>query len=406
MTDRFQHTETIGYVRRVTSSLGRALIGLALVVGAVPLQFWNEGRAVAEHRALEEGAGAVVETTATPLDPSKEGSLVHVSALATPGQPLSDADFGVATDGIALMRRVEMYQWRESKETRREKQLGGSEKKTTTYSYERVWSDDRIDSGKFEHREQHENPAKFPFESRRFDAEPVRLGDLVLAPAIAREIEGRESVDVSLEQLPPNLAATFTVDEGRLVTSRDPDKPEIGDVRIAFEAVPRQVVSVVGLQRNGRIEPFTASNGREIALLEDGDVAAASMFQSAQNRASALTTLLRVAGLAAMWIGLGMALGWLATVFDVLPILGTLVQRGLSIVAFLIAVCLSAITIATAWLFYRPLIGVALLAVAIGALWLLKRRGRGEPPAPAAMPPPPPGALPSGTVATPPPPPP
>ena len=99
-----------------------------------------------------------------------------------------------------------------------------------------------------------------------------------------------------IAQLPPNLAASFQLDDGRLVTSKNPAKPEVGDLRVTWTRVPEQVVSVVGLQHNGTVEPYATSNGREIALLERGEVAAAKMFQSAQSRNSQLTWLLRAGG--------------------------------------------------------------------------------------------------------------
>ena len=44
--------------------------------------------------------------------------------------------------------------------------------------------------------------------------------------------------------------------------------PEVGDLRVAWTRVPEQVVSAVGLLHNGAVEPYAASNGREIALLD------------------------------------------------------------------------------------------------------------------------------------------
>lgn len=393
MADRYTSEETVGYGSRVKQSFGGALVGLAMFVAAFPLLFWNEGRAVAEHKALREGAGAVVSVKAAPLDPANEGKLVHVGGTASASGTLVDPTFGVRADGIVLSRNVEMFQWVERKETRTEKQLGGSEKRVTTYEYDTKWDDDAIDSDRFEHRDGHRNPDKFPFEANRVRADPVRLGDFVLSTRYVDDIGNARPLTPTLEQLPPNLAASFQLDDGRLVTSRDPAKPAVGDVRVTFSVVPQQVVSAIGVQRNGRIEAYTASNGREIALLDSGDVPAERMFAQAQSRASMFTWVLRGVGFVLMWFGLSAALGWLSTVLDVLPILGTLVQKGIGIVAALIALPLAMLTIALAWFVYRPLLSVVLVAVAIGAFWLLRRRARGAlpPPPPPASPPPLPG---------------
>ncbi|MEO8673496.1 MAG: TMEM43 family protein [Tahibacter sp.] len=388
MPNVFETVENIGYGRRVAASFGRALFGLLLFVAAFPLEFWNEGRAVDESRALSEGAGSVVVVAASPRDAAQEGKLVHLSGLATATQPLNDPDFGVSSAGLALLREVEMFQWKEKKETKHEKKLGGGERKVTTYRYDMVWDDERIDSSDFQEREGHLNPDKMPFSSARYDANPVHVGDYTLDTVLVSKIRGEQAVLPKMEELPPNLAATFQLDDGRLVTSRDAGKPEIGDIRIGFTAVPQQVVSAIGLLRNGAIETYTTSNGRPIALLDSGNVSAAQMFAAAQSRASTLTWIFRGVGLAAMWLGLTMALGWVSRVLDVLPFLGTLVEKGVALVAALIALCLSALTIAIAWFFYRPLIATALIAVAVGAVWLLRQRARK-----ARTPPPPPGGV-------------
>ncbi|UXI67479.1 TMEM43 family protein [Tahibacter amnicola] len=394
MSDSFSTEETVGYGSRVTSSLGGALFGLLLFVVAFPLEFWNEGRAVAAHKALDEGANAVVSIAAAPLDPANNGKLVHASAVAMSPQVLADPDFGLQTDGLVLSRHVEMYQWKERKETRTEKNLGGSEQRVTTYHYETKWDDDLIDSTRFAKPEGHKNPDRMPFDSRRVVADPITLGELVLGAEHARKLDGEQALPARLENIPPNLAASFRVDDGRLVTSADPDKPAVGDIRVTFRQLPEQRVSVVGVQRDGRLEPFVASNGNQIALLESGEVSADKMFAAAHSRASMLTWILRGVGVVLMWIGLSSALGWIATILDFIPFLGGLVRHGVAIVAGLLSVVLSAVTIAVAWFFYRPLVAIALLAVAGGAVWLLRgraRRAMPPPPPPAsAMPPPPP----------------
>lgn len=391
MSDIFTSAEDVGFGSRIKSSLGGAIMGLAFFVAAFPVHFWNEGRAVAQQRALEEGAASVVEARTTPLDPALEGKLVHVSGKATAQQPVHDEPFGLSEPALALERHVEMFQWREKKETRTEKKLGGGEHKVTQYTYDTVWDDELKSSQGFEHPEGHANPTAMPFQSQRFDADPVRLDDLVLAGSIASRIHGDETVRPTLEQLPPNLAASFQLDDARLVSSKNLAKPEVGDVRVSWKRVPEQVVSVIGLLHNGTVEPYVASNGREIAMLERGEVAAAKMFQAAQSRNSQLTWILRAGGTFLMWLGLTMSLGWIARFADFIPFLGNLIEKGIAIVAALVAALFSALTIAVAWFYYRPWIAAVLIGVAVAAVVLLRRRGARPPPPPmATMPPPPP----------------
>jgi len=50
------------------------------------------------------------------------------------------------------------------------------------------------------------------------------------------------------------------------------------------------------------------------------------------------------------------------------PFFGDIVGAGTGILAFLIALPLTLVTIALAWLAYRPLIGIPLLLAAVGSI--------------------------------------
>jgi len=69
----------------------------------------------------------------------------------------------------------------------------------------------------------------------------------------------------------------------------------------------------------------------------------------------------------------------------VIPFIGDLIGMGTSVVSFLIALPCWLICIAIAWLFYRPVLGIILLILAVGAIvLLLKKRKKKLPSAPAA----------------------
>jgi hypothetical protein len=63
----------------------------------------------------------------------------------------------------------------------------------------------------------------------------------------------------------------------------------------------------------------------------------------------------------------------LTMLFAVLPFLESLVGAGAFLVALTLAVPVTLVTIAIAWIVHRPLIGGLLLVVAIGAMFLLQR---------------------------------
>jgi hypothetical protein len=86
-----------------------------------------------------------------------------------------------------------------------------------------------------------------------------------------------------------------------------------------------------------------------------------------------LTWVLRLVGFAMMWIGLVVALNPLKVLADVVGILGDLAGVGIGLVSGLVAVVLSLATIAVAWLFYRPVLGIGLLTVAAAGVWWFTR---------------------------------
>src|SRR5687768_7217856 len=96
----------------------KVVIGILMMIGALPMLFWNEGRAVRTAESLGEGRGAAVSVSSEKVDPAKEGKLVHTMGRAKTADTVSDPVFGVSANAIALRRKVEMYQWKETSESR------------------------------------------------------------------------------------------------------------------------------------------------------------------------------------------------------------------------------------------------------------------------------------------------
>ena len=70
-----------------------------------------------------------------------------------------------------------------------------------------------------------------------------------------------------------------------------------------------------------------------------------------------------------MVLGISMVLKPLSVLADVIPVLGDVVGAGTGIIALLAGLALSSITIALAWIGYRPLIALVLLGVGAGAVF-------------------------------------
>jgi hypothetical protein len=366
------------------------IFGFVLFIAAFPLLFWNEGRAVKTYKTLKEGSGAVVSVGADRVDPGNEGKLVHLSGKAVTEATLTDPVFGVTANALKLRREVEMYQWHESSKEETKKKLGGGTETVTTYSYSKVWSKNAISSSGFKKSAGHENPGSLPYESEEQIADKVTLGAFTLSPSLVGMISGTQPLSVGSDiPLPEELAGKAQRHEGGLYLGAAPASPKLGDVRITFSTVPPTDVSLVAQQVGSSFAPYRASTGENIELLQAGTVAAEAMFQKAQSDNANLTWLLRAVGFVLMFAGLGMIFKLLSVLADVLPFLGSIVGAGTGMISFLIAAVLSLITVAVAWIVFRPLLGIILLTAAVGLIVLVKGKlGTAKQQTAAAMPPP------------------
>ena len=382
--------QTESYFSRLGNSFKGIGGGLLLFLIAFPLLFWNEGRAVKRAKALETGAGAVVSVQADKVDPANEGKLVHVTAKADTKDVLTDPLFKISSTAIRLERRVEMYQWKQNESSKTEKQLGGGTKKTTVYTYEKVWSDKPVNSAYFKEAG-HENPG-FPFESEKLRANHVTLGDFLLNDSLVDRLGDSRKLPVPADyKLPAALsgksdAAYVHVSRKSSAPSQVSQEqpadnagdaaltePAIGDLRISWYAVVPHEVSIVARQTGKTFSAYPVGS-ESILLIADSVQSAEAMFQSAQSANSARTWFLRIAGLVMMYVGLSCVLRPLSVLMDVIPFLGDLIGAGISLISFLIALPCTLVTIAVAWIYYRPLLGIGLLVVAAALIVFLFRK--------------------------------
>lgn len=376
MANTVRVTSRQSWLSRIGKSMVGLLIGLVLFVGAFPLLWWNEGRAVHRARSLAEGAKTVSDVPADRVDPGREGTLVHLTGLATTDEVLTDGDFGITAPAIRLVRTAETYQWKEESKSEKRTKFGGSEETVTTYRYTKAWSSRHVDSSSFHEPEGHENPSSLGWESRTVDAGRVTCGAFTLGQNLVSKINRAEPRPAAPGDEAGLRAQGFRVAQGVFYKGADPGNPLVGDVRVRFEVVRPQTVSLVAVQRGSTFEAYRARAGSDILLLQEGEVSAADMFEAAV-RANAVTTwLVRLGGFAAMFIGLALVLQPISVIGSVVPAVGKVLGTGFGLLSFVIAAVLSLTVMAFAWLAYRPLMAVSLMALAVGALVLLLRSRR------------------------------
>jgi hypothetical protein len=380
--DSFSEVTSESWFGRLGNAIKGVLLGLILFVVSFPLLWWNEGRAVKTAKGLKEAGQVVVPVSADKVDPAQNEKLVHLTAEVTTDETLTDAEFPVSAAAVKLRRRVEMYQWKEDERTEEHKKLGGGIERKKTWTYEKTWADQRIDSDHFQHREGHANPA-LRFSSREVTAKVVHLGTFTLSPGLLGQFNNYQALDVDsqlVDQLPEEVKKQGKLEGGSLYLPSqadqpkvDPTKPQIGDLRISFQVVKPAQVSVLARQFGDSFEPWQSATGTQVERLAVGQLSAQNMLGQMEQENTIFTWLLRGAGFLLMAFGIGLVFSPLAVMADVLPFLGDLLRMGVGLFAAVVAAGLSLLTVAAAWLVYRPMLGIGLILLA-GVLVLGLRR--------------------------------
>ena len=102
-------------------------------------------------------------------------------------------------------------------------------------------------------------------------------------------------------------------------------------------------------------------------LAVPGEQPATEMFKQAERDNMILTWVLRLGGVLAMWFGAFLVMRPLVVVADVVPLIGSVIGAGAGLVALAFTMVVGGVVIAMAWFWYRPLVGIAVLAAGLVA---------------------------------------
>ena len=186
-------------------------------------------------------ANAPIAAATDHVDPANEGRTLRVSGVLRVVKPARDTELGLQSgNALALLRDVEMRQWREA--------CTGA-----GCTYALAWTAKPIDWRSFRVPAGHQNTTPFPFSSTRFLAAQVRLGAFEVDPALAAGTTAAVDYPVGITQLPANLAATFREDQGILYTAAAGAPPAAGDLRISYRIVPAGEQHLRGIQKGDQL---------------------------------------------------------------------------------------------------------------------------------------------------------
>ena len=410
----YQKVTTTSYGQRVKKSAGGVGTGFLLFIAATILLFWNEGRTAKTASMLKRAEKACVELgDVNKVNSDLNGQLVHATGPTATDDILTDEVFGISLNAIRLSRDVEYYQWTERTETETKDKIGGGQETTTTYYYEKKWVSSPVNSSSFEYSvsesgEPMNNSTLFDFDDDYYLAENVSFGAYTLPSGLISQMGGSQSLKPELDpQVVANLNAQarksrngakdaeyVQVNGSQIYLGANPGSPEIGDMKVTFSYILPHEVSILAKVNGSTFEKHTdAKNGKTLLTLSDGAVSMEEMFATEKANNKMLAWILRILGLILLYVGLKGIFDIVTTLLKVLPFLANIASLGTGLVAGVLALVWGFLIIAIAWLWYRPLIGIIMLALAVALIVFLAKKSKekaaqkaAEAPAPAPAP--------------------
>lgn len=433
MADSVSVTSHHSYGSRVGNSLKAILWWIILVWFSIRLLAWNENNYVKQKAALKEWASLVNETTAEQINSELEWKEVHLyGETASIAEALQDSTFWIITDDLKLKRTVEMYQWHENSREECHDNYGWSEDCETTYTYEKWWDDEAIDSNYFQKSEWHENPSNREFNSDTQEKSPITLWVYTLTTVFTDQLTNYKTINLNEQNIKipekyqnnPNTITQETTTEDAIENNNDsylygdtentgdventggienteenpvtdsisttsnenfhiydnyiyiwknPNEPAIWDLKITFSSVKTWTISIVWKQIWNELSSYTVSNWRQINLLELWNVTAEDMFLHAQQANKEMTRLLRLVWLFLMYCGFAAMFKFIETLAKVIPFLSKIIWIWTGIIALWLTIVVWFITIWIAWLTARPIIWICCLLVAAAGMFLLRK---------------------------------
>ena len=161
-----------------------------------------------------------------------------------------------------------------------------------------------------------------------------------------------------------------------LYFGRVPGSPEVGDVRVTFEKIVPAKVTVMAVVDGDSFKPYKAKNGKRFQTLVMGKKSGDEIIDSEKSANNMWLWALRILGVMLVIAGLKGIFGFLETILKVVPFIANIFGWGVGVVCTVIGVVWSLIIIALAWLFYRPLLGIALLVLAGFLVWVFAFKGK------------------------------
>ena len=397
----YQKVTTTSYGGRLKNALSGVAMGFVMLIAGTVLLFWNEGRTVKTTRMLKEAQGVCVELPSIDaVDAEYDGKMIHASGFAGTEDILNEGQFDISVNAIKLIRTSEYYQWVEHQHSETKDKVGGGQETITTYTYSKEWVSSPVSSSSFEDPDYRgiDNSILLNVEDNTWQAENVSFGAYKLPEALVAQMNNREPLAV---ELAPETVAEYEKEFHRvfnapadvnyvhasgnvLYLGTSVNNPKVGDVRVTYYKVMPGDVSILAVAKGNTFDRYTAKNGYSLLTLQTGVVGMDEMYQSEHASNKTMGWILRLVGLLLVVFGFKNIFGIITALLKVLPFLGNIANLGVGLVSWVLGFAWSLVVVAIAWLFYRPVLGILLIAAAGALIWFLGKKSKEKAAAQAA----------------------
>jgi hypothetical protein len=157
--------------------------------------------------------------------------------------------------------------------------------------------------------------------------------------------------------------------------------PKVGDVRVSFKYNTDTEITVLAMQKGDSFANFESEQDKILNELKSGLLTGEEMIDVVETENNILKWVLRIFGVALVTGGFTALLTPILMVVSIIPLIGDGIAWILKAIAGLIGFAVSMLIISLAWIVFRPLLGICLLAVVVGSIVLvvvLIKKGRAK----------------------------
>ena len=209
-----------------------------------------------------------------------------------------------------------------------------------------------------------------------FTARDITFGAFHPSDRIVAMLPADEKVPVDpalADAVRAKIGGPAQVMDGMFYLGNDPQTPRLGDLRVSYSLVPAGSASIIGRQAGSDFADYQTKAGDRLLMARSGSADAAEMFKDAQHENVVLTWVIRGVVAFLMFIGFTLLLRPFVVIADVVPFIGDILGAGATLVALIATVIAASVVVAVAWMWYRPFVSLAVLAVGFAIVFGLKK---------------------------------